>query len=85
VPNRLQAIMVIALAMISVFTLGAGAAVAALMPARLALWNIPRVTTRPAAAAPRVNTLIMASAITMMAWSRFGTGRFTTGRFTTGL
>ena len=51
VPNRLQAIMVITLAMISVFTLGAGAAVATLMPARLALWNIPRVTSRPPAAA----------------------------------
>ena len=43
--------MVITLAMISVFTLGAGAAVATLMPARLALWNIPRVTSRPPAAA----------------------------------
>ncbi len=49
--NRLRATMVITLAMISVFTLGAGAAVAALMPARLALWNIPRVAARPAAAA----------------------------------
>ena len=46
--------MVIALAMISVFTLGAGVAVASLMPGRLALWNIPRVATRPAAAASRV-------------------------------
>jgi D-alanyl-D-alanine carboxypeptidase/D-alanyl-D-alanine-endopeptidase (penicillin-binding protein 4) len=46
--------MVIALAMISVFTLGAGVAVAALMPARLALWNIPRVAARPAAAASQV-------------------------------
>ncbi|MGI8448564.1 MAG: D-alanyl-D-alanine carboxypeptidase, partial [Streptosporangiaceae bacterium] len=54
VPNRLRAIMVITLAMISVFTLGAGAAVAALMPARLALWNIPRVATRPAMAASQV-------------------------------
>ena len=52
--NRLRATMVIALAMISVFTLGAGVAVAALMPARLALWNIPRVAARPAAAASRV-------------------------------
>jgi hypothetical protein len=51
VPNRLQAIMVITLAMISVFTLGAGAAVATLMPARLALWNLPRVASRPPAAA----------------------------------
>jgi D-alanyl-D-alanine carboxypeptidase/D-alanyl-D-alanine-endopeptidase (penicillin-binding protein 4) len=52
--NRLRATMVITLAMISVFTLGAGAAVAALMPARLALWNIPRVAARPAAAAHQV-------------------------------
>ncbi len=40
--------------MISVFTLGAGVAVAAMMPGRLALWNIPRVATRPAAAASQV-------------------------------
>jgi len=52
--NRLRATMVIALAMISVFTLGAGVAVAALLPGRLALWNIPRVAARPAAAASRV-------------------------------
>jgi serine-type D-Ala-D-Ala carboxypeptidase/endopeptidase (penicillin-binding protein 4) len=52
--NRLRATMVIALAMISVFTLGAGVAVAALMPGQLALWNIPRVAARPPAAASRV-------------------------------
>jgi serine-type D-Ala-D-Ala carboxypeptidase/endopeptidase (penicillin-binding protein 4) len=52
--NRLRATMVIALAMISVFTLGAGVAVAALMPAQLARWNIARVATRPAASASRV-------------------------------
>jgi serine-type D-Ala-D-Ala carboxypeptidase/endopeptidase (penicillin-binding protein 4) len=52
--NRLPAIMVITLAMITVFTLGAGAAVATLMPARLALWNIPRVAARPAAASSQV-------------------------------
>ena len=52
--NRLRATMVVALAMISVFTLGAGVAVAALMPGQLALWNIPRVAARPAAAASRV-------------------------------
>ena len=46
--------MVITLAMISVFTLAAGAAVATLMPARLALWNIPRVAARPPAAASQV-------------------------------
>ena len=54
VPNRLRATTVVALAMISVFTLGAGVAVATLMPARLALWNIPRVAARPAAAASQV-------------------------------
>ncbi len=52
--NRLRATMVIALAMISVFTLGAGVAVAALMPAQLARWNIARVATRPAASASQV-------------------------------
>ena len=46
--------MVITLAMMSVFTLAAGAAVATLMPARLALWNIPRVAARPPAAASQV-------------------------------
>ncbi len=52
--NRLRATVVIALAMISLFTLGAGVAVADLMPGQLALWNIPRVAARPAAAASRV-------------------------------
>jgi D-alanyl-D-alanine carboxypeptidase/D-alanyl-D-alanine-endopeptidase (penicillin-binding protein 4) len=46
--------MVVTLAMMSVFTLAAGVAVATLMPARLALWNIPRVAARPAAAASQV-------------------------------
>ena len=46
--------MVITLAMMSVFTLAAGVAVATLMPARLALWNIPRVAARPPAAASQV-------------------------------
>ena len=54
VVNSLRASMVITLAMISVFTLAGGLAVAALMPARLALWNIPRVAARPAAAASQV-------------------------------
>jgi D-alanyl-D-alanine carboxypeptidase/D-alanyl-D-alanine-endopeptidase (penicillin-binding protein 4) len=43
--------MVITLAMINVCTLGAGAAMASLLPARLALWKIPRVATRPVPAA----------------------------------
>ena len=45
-PSGLRA-MVITLAMINVCTLGAGAAVASLLPTRLALWKIPRVATRP--------------------------------------
>ena len=53
-PHRLRATLVITLAMMSVFTLAAGVAVATLMPARLALWNIPRVAARPAAAASQV-------------------------------
>ena len=44
--------MVIALAMLSVFTLGAGAAVAALLPARLALWKVPAGGGPPAVARP---------------------------------
>jgi len=62
VPNRLRATMVIALAMISVFTLGAGAAVAALMPAQLAHWNVARVASRPAAAPSQVLVGARASA-----------------------
>jgi D-alanyl-D-alanine carboxypeptidase/D-alanyl-D-alanine-endopeptidase (penicillin-binding protein 4) len=46
--------MVVTLAMMSVFTLAAGVAVATLMPARLALWNIPRVAAPPPAAASHV-------------------------------
>ena len=62
VVNRLRATMVITLAMISVFTLGAGVAVAALMPARLALWNVARVAGRPAAAASQVLAGVRSSA-----------------------
>ncbi len=46
--------MVVTLALISAFTLAAGVAVATLMPARLALWNIPRVAAHPPAAASQV-------------------------------
>lgn len=46
--------MVVTLAMMSVFTFTAGVAVASLMPARLALWDIPRVAARPPAAASQV-------------------------------
>ena len=50
-PRRLRATVVITLAMMSAFTLAAGVAVATRMPARLALWDVPRVAARPAAAA----------------------------------
>jgi serine-type D-Ala-D-Ala carboxypeptidase/endopeptidase (penicillin-binding protein 4) len=46
-PKRPLATMVIALALLNVFTLGAGAAVASLMPAQLARWNVPQVADRP--------------------------------------
>jgi len=46
-PKRPLATMVITLALISVFTLGAGAAVAVLMPRQLARWDVARVAVRP--------------------------------------
>jgi len=49
--SRLRATTVATVALINLFTLGAGVAVAALLPARLALWNIPRVGTHRLAAA----------------------------------
>jgi D-alanyl-D-alanine carboxypeptidase/D-alanyl-D-alanine-endopeptidase (penicillin-binding protein 4) len=52
--RRLRAIVVVTLALMSAFTLAAGVAVATLMPARLALWNIPRVASHPPAAASQV-------------------------------
>ena len=48
--NRLRVNALISLAMLNVCTLGAGVAVAALLPARLALWKIPRVAAAPVAA-----------------------------------
>jgi serine-type D-Ala-D-Ala carboxypeptidase/endopeptidase (penicillin-binding protein 4) len=54
VTHRLRIIALVALAMINVATLGAGVAVAGLLPARLALWQIPRVAAAPVAAAPPV-------------------------------
>ncbi len=54
--------MVVTLAMMSIFTLAAGVAVAALMPARLALWNIPRVAAHPPAAASQVLPVARSSA-----------------------
>ena len=42
--NRAGVTALATLAMLNVFTLGAGVAVADLLPARLALWQVPRVT-----------------------------------------
>src|SRR5215813_5624166 len=50
VANRVRLTVLAVLAMLSVFTLCAGVAVAALMPARLALWHIPRVAAARVAA-----------------------------------
>src|SRR6202020_60126 len=50
VTNRLRRVALLILALLTVFTMGAGAAVAHLLPARLARWQIPRVATRPVAA-----------------------------------
>jgi serine-type D-Ala-D-Ala carboxypeptidase/endopeptidase (penicillin-binding protein 4) len=50
-PSGLRAGVVITLALIMMCTLAGGAAVAALLPARLALWDIPRAADRPAAQA----------------------------------
>ncbi len=47
--NRLRLTALAALAMLNVFALGAGAAVAVMLPARLALWQIPRVAAAPLA------------------------------------
>src|SRR6516225_1857382 len=43
VTNRAGVTALVTLAMLNVFTLGAGVAVANLLPARLALWQVPRV------------------------------------------
>jgi D-alanyl-D-alanine carboxypeptidase/D-alanyl-D-alanine-endopeptidase (penicillin-binding protein 4) len=43
VTNRAGVTALVTLAMLNVFTLGAGVAVAGLLPARLALWQVPRV------------------------------------------
>jgi D-alanyl-D-alanine carboxypeptidase/D-alanyl-D-alanine-endopeptidase (penicillin-binding protein 4) len=56
VANRLRLTALAALAMLNVFTVGAGLAVAGLLPARLALWRLPRVAavrlTMPGAVLP---------------------------------
>jgi serine-type D-Ala-D-Ala carboxypeptidase/endopeptidase (penicillin-binding protein 4) len=51
VTSRLRRAALLTLALLTVFTIGAGAAVAHLLPARLALWQIPRVAGHPLAAA----------------------------------
>jgi D-alanyl-D-alanine carboxypeptidase/D-alanyl-D-alanine-endopeptidase (penicillin-binding protein 4) len=52
--NRLRVTALVSLAMVNVCTLGAGVAVARLLPARLALWNIPRVAAVPLVAGGQV-------------------------------
>jgi D-alanyl-D-alanine carboxypeptidase/D-alanyl-D-alanine-endopeptidase (penicillin-binding protein 4) len=49
VANRLRITVLITVALVNLATLGAGAAVAGLLPARLALWDIPRVRAVPLA------------------------------------
>jgi len=56
VANRVRLTVVAALALLNVFALGAGVAVAALLPARLALWQVPRVATVRIAAPAAVLT-----------------------------
>ncbi len=48
--NRSTVTALAALAMLNVFTLGAGVAVAGLLPGRLALWQVPRVAGAEVAA-----------------------------------
>ena len=48
--NRSAVTALVALAMLNVFTLGAGVAVAGLLPDRLALWQVPRVASAEVAA-----------------------------------
>ena len=54
--NRARLTAVTALAMLNVFALGAGAAVAVLLPPRLALWQVPRVAAVRVAAPAAVLT-----------------------------
>jgi serine-type D-Ala-D-Ala carboxypeptidase/endopeptidase (penicillin-binding protein 4) len=59
VANRVRLTALAALAMLNVFTLGAGLAVAGLLPVRLALWRLPRVAaervTTPGAVLPALS------------------------------
>jgi serine-type D-Ala-D-Ala carboxypeptidase/endopeptidase (penicillin-binding protein 4) len=52
--SRLHRLLLISVALLCVFTMGAGLAVARLLPARLALWRIPRVAARSYPAAGQV-------------------------------
>ena len=62
--NRVRLTVVTALALLNVFALGAGVAVAAMLPSRLALWQIPRVATvRIAAPAAVLTPAVPAGAI----------------------
>jgi D-alanyl-D-alanine carboxypeptidase/D-alanyl-D-alanine-endopeptidase (penicillin-binding protein 4) len=54
VTNRAGVTALVTLAMLNVFTLGAGVAVANMLPARLALWQVPRVARAPLEAPARV-------------------------------
>ncbi len=60
--SRTRATTVATVAMINLFTLGAGAAVAAMLPGRLARWNIPRVAAHRIAAAGPVLPSVSAAA-----------------------
>ncbi|HEY6279885.1 MAG TPA: D-alanyl-D-alanine carboxypeptidase/D-alanyl-D-alanine-endopeptidase [Streptosporangiaceae bacterium] len=82
--NRLRLTALAALAMLNVFTLGAGLAVARMLPPRLALWQIPRVAavrlTTPGAVLPPPSGVVLptsrglASALTpLMAQPSLGT------------
>jgi D-alanyl-D-alanine carboxypeptidase/D-alanyl-D-alanine-endopeptidase (penicillin-binding protein 4) len=61
VANRVRLTAATALAMLNVSTLGAGVAVAALLPARLALWQIPQVAPARVAAPAAVLTPAVSS------------------------
>jgi hypothetical protein len=49
VASRLRRVALLTLALLTVFTMAAGVAVAHLLPARLARWQIPRVAAHPLA------------------------------------
>ena len=52
--RRLRRVALLSLALLSVFTMTAGAIVAQMLPARLALWRLPTVAARPLAGAGAV-------------------------------